>query len=214
MRNSLKTALPLLLLICFMFTNIQANVTWDDVFAAYQKFNKSEKALGSAIGHLNSLDTKRTGIHVEWKVNREEIRDQSIELAATGTTMVAMGLLSPISPSGLASALSDAARLAGLSALDLSEQYTLDKLLGIAIGKVDTQLNKIGDDTKGLVKARNDAFVEYRRIYKEYYSHPANLMIHQRGRFRQLISIRFAVLAIPVVEIRLTRQRLQSLVIL
>jgi len=84
--------------------------------------------------------------------------------------MIAMIALSPIAPSGLVSNLSAAMVKAELGALDLTEQWKLDALLGTAIGAVNSKLSEIGDENSGLVKARDDAFEDYRKAYKQYYS--------------------------------------------
>ena len=145
-------------------------MTWDKLEEYKDKFDNAERALGNALLHLEALARERGDIKVAWDVNREELRDQAIQAAAGAVKIAAMSALSPIAPSGLVSELSNAMVLASLSALDVSEKVTLDSLFSTAIGAVNSKLNEIDDADSGLVKARNDAFEEYRKAYKKYYS--------------------------------------------
>ena len=154
-------------------------ITFESFKRAEGNFLNVQTELQNSINHLTPLYTEQGDIKVAWDVNREELRDQGIELAASGTTVLAMAALSPISPSGLVSELNDAAVLAGLSALDLSEQYTLDALLGTAIGKVNMQLSKIGTPAgtsaaTGLFKKRDDTYETYRQAWHAYFSQSSN----------------------------------------
>ena len=160
-----------LICVCFLLLPLYSQVMTSKQLDDYKdKFENAEGALVNACVHLNSLENKQNPIKVAWDDNREELRDQAIQAAAGAVSIGVMSALSPISPSGLVSELKEAMVLAGLTALDISEQGTLDSLLTTAISAVNKKLSEIGDANSGLVKARNDAFEAYRQAYKQYYS--------------------------------------------
>ncbi len=59
MRIFVTITFVLLIFLSFCLITAVPETTWDDVFKAYQKFNKAERDLGNAINHLGFVYTEQ-----------------------------------------------------------------------------------------------------------------------------------------------------------
>ena len=151
-------------------------------------FTNAKTKLTDDVSDFYSLKGERDVAKALYDLNAEEIRDQGIEAAHQGVSLISILTLGPLAPTAMVTELRQAITNAHLTAIDLAEGVRLAKALDIAINKTSELRTNIGNPKKGsqnatgLFKTRDDAYTAYVEAYKEYHGTPSATPPLSKGR--------------------------------
>ncbi len=151
----------------------------------FKEYERIKDAFTNALGELRDnlgnyrdLKPERDDLKVLYDVNAEEMREQGIEAAHQGVSLIFFVALSLITPTASVGELRQALTNANLTAIDISGQIRLASSLDIAINETSKIRTTIGDlkngsqQATGLFKNRDDAYTAYVAAYAAYHGTP------------------------------------------
>lgn len=129
------------------------SITQKEFTDAQDAINCAKHDLLSAIIDHGNLKSERDDLKSAYDANAEEIRDQGIEAAYQGVSLIFIAKLGPLAGATAVQELRDAITRAHLTALDLQDQARLSKALDIAINKTQELRDTIGEPQSGTEQA-------------------------------------------------------------
>ena len=184
-----KSLCLLLLVISICIIPVKASsMTFLEYEGIKDAFTNALGELRDTIEDFGTLKGERDVAKALYDLNEEEIRDQGIEAAHQGVSLIFILKLGPLAPAAAVTELRQAITNAHLTAIDLEEGIRLAKALDIAINKTSELRTNIGNpkngsqNATGLFKTRDDAYTAYVEAYKEYHGTPSATPTLTKGR--------------------------------